>query len=166
MSEAGRMVELYNSVYEGDSAGEAWHGPSLKPLLKDVTAEQASGTSNLGTHSILQLVSHITYWEEIVLRRFNGEVVDAPLNTPEDWPGNHELNDAEWHAILGRLEKSHDAMQKAMSGCSDEKLRQGVPERNHDYYTLLHGIIDHCVYHSAQIALVKKAVRHNLLSKR
>lgn len=156
MSEAKRMAELYRSVYEGDKNGEAWHGRALKPLLKGVTAEQASAVSRPGEHSILQLVLHIAYWEEIVLRRFNGEVVDAPLNTREDWPAPRKLSNAEWQAALIRLEKAHARMQEAIAGASHEKLQQMVPERDHDHYTLLHGIIHHCVYHSGQIAAVKK----------
>ena len=154
------MAALYRGVYEGDANGEAWHGPALKPLLKDVTLEMASRTPNDRTHSILQLVLHIAYWEEVVLRRFNGEIVDAPLNSPDDWPSNRKLSDSEWKAALARLEKSHDAMQKAIEACPDEKLSQIVPKRDHNFYTLLHGIIDHCVYHVGQIALVKKAVQN------
>jgi len=156
MTEAKRMAELYRSVYEGDNNGEAWHGRALKPLLRGVTAEQASGFPRAGEHSIVQLVLHIAYWEEIVLRRFQGEVVDAPLNTPDDWPANRRLSHAEWQATLTRLDKAHAAMHEAMAGASDEKLKQMVPKRDHDNYTLLHGIIHHCVYHSGQIASVKK----------
>lgn len=152
------MAELYRSVYEGDTAGEAWHGLSLKPLLKDVSPEQALRTAAPSMHSILQLVSHIAYWEEIVLRRFNGEVVNALLNTPEDWPASRMLTDAQWGATLTRLEKSHHALRNAMELCPDDKLNLKVPEREHTNYVLLHGIIDHCVYHTAQIALVKKAL--------
>jgi uncharacterized damage-inducible protein DinB len=53
MTEAKRMAELYRSVYEGDDKGEAWHGPALKPLLKDITAEQASRSPKRGAQSIL-----------------------------------------------------------------------------------------------------------------
>jgi len=156
MTEAKRMAELYRSVYEGDNNGEAWHGRALKPLLRGVTAEQASGVPRAGEHSIVQLVLHIAYWEEIVVRRFQGEVVDAPLNTQDDWPTNRKLSNAEWQAILSRLDKAHATMREAIAGASDEKLKQMVPQRDHDYYTLLHGIIHHCVYHSGQIASVKK----------
>ena len=158
MSETKRIAELYRSVYEGDKNGEAWHGVALKPLLKDVTAEQASRVPKPGTHSILQLVLHIAYWEEVVLRRFNGEVVDAPLNTPEDWPSNRKLSDAEWQAVLTRLEKSHTALRKAIASSSDDKLGQMVPKRDHDHYTLLHGIVHHGIYHGGQIAAVKKTL--------
>lgn len=157
MNEAKRMATLYRGVYEGDENGEAWHGPALKPLLKGVSAEQAGRVPKIGTHSILQLVLHITYWEEVVLRRFNGEVVDAPLNTPDDWPENRKLTEADWKATLARLEKSHMALRQAMENCPEEKLSRRVTNRDQDNYTLLHGIIDHCVYHGGQIGLVKKA---------
>jgi len=151
------MAQLYRNVYEGDSNGEAWHGPALKPLLKDVTAEQASRTPIMGRHSILQLVLHIAYWEEIELRRFLGETVNAPLNTPDDWPTNRKVTEKEWQDLVARLQASHTALRKAIERSTDEQLKQQVPGRNHDKYTLLHGTIDHCVYHTAQIALLKKA---------
>lgn len=157
MSEVTRIAQLYSSVYEGDNKGEAWHGPALKPLLKDVSAEHASRAPSVGKHSILQLVLHIAYWEEIELRRFLGETVTAPLNTPEDWPSNRKVTDAEWQAALSRLEASHTALRKAIERSKDEQLKQQVPGRNHDNYTLLQGTIDHCVYHTAQIALLKKS---------
>ena len=158
MNEGKRMAALFRSVYTGDERGEAWHGPALKTLLKDVTPKQASTSPKSGSHSILQLVQHITYWEEIVLRRFHGEIVNAPLNSPDDWPTNRKVNEAEWKAALARLERSHNELLKAIEGCSDETLGKKVPERDYDNYILLHGIIDHCVYHTGQIALLKKAL--------
>jgi uncharacterized damage-inducible protein DinB len=157
MSEAARIAQLYRSVYEGDDNGEAWHGPALKPLLKDVSGEQASRAPVVGQHSILQLVLHIAYWEEIERRRFLGETVNAPLNTPDDWPSNRKVTEVEWQSVLARLQASHAALGKAIEAASDEQLKKQVPGRNHDNYTLLHGTIDHCVYHTAQIALLKKA---------
>lgn len=157
MSEVTRIAQLYRSVYEGDTNDEAWHGPALRPLLKDVSAEQASRAPSVGKHSILQLVLHIAYWEEIELRRFLGETVAAPLNTPEDWPSNRKVTDAEWQAALCRLEASHTTLRTAIERSKDEQLKQQLPGRNHDNYTLLHGTIDHCVYHTAQIALLKKS---------
>lgn len=88
------MAELYRSVYEGDDHGEAWHGPALKSLLKGITSGQASRSPQGKGHSILQLVLHMAYWEEIELRRFNGEVVDAPLklsSTLAEAAGSHSV---------------------------------------------------------------------------
>src|SRR5579872_1360241 len=118
MTESKRMAELYRSVYEGDEQGEAWHGPALKPLLRELTAEQASRDPKVGAHSILQLVLHIAYWEEVTLRRLTGEIVDAPLNSPDDWPKTRRLSVGEWQTVLARLERSHAALRKAIEGCS------------------------------------------------
>lgn len=155
MSETKRIAELYRSIYEGDENGEAWYGVAVKPMLKNITAEQASRSPQAG-HSILQLVLHIAYWEEVVLRRFKGEVVDAPLNTPDDWPANRKATPPEWQAALDRLEKSHRALYDAIKAGSDDVLPKQTPKRNHDNYTLLHGIMHHAIYHAGQIASVKK----------
>src|SRR6266478_3391694 len=112
MSEGKRIAELFRNVYEGDAKGESWHGAALKPLLKGVTAEQACRNPETGRHSILQLVWHIAYWDEIDLRRFNGEVVDAPLNNPDDWLPNRRVSEGEWQAALTRLSNAHFAFQK------------------------------------------------------
>ncbi|MBV9072715.1 MAG: DinB family protein [Acidobacteria bacterium] len=158
MSEGQRMAELYRSIYEGDRQGEAWHGPALKPLLKNVTADQAAQPPKVGSHSILQLVLHMAYWEEVMLRRFNGEDVIAPLNSPDDWPSNRKVTAEEWQAALRRLDSSHHAMRAAIANCPDEKLDQIVPGKNHNFYAVLHGIIHHCVYHSAQAAILKRSL--------
>lgn len=157
MTECQRMAELYRSVYEGDN-GEAWHGPALLPLLQNVTAEQASLTPVPGVHSILQLVLHLGYWEEVVLRRFSGELANAALNDENDWPRNRPVSAEEWKAALLRLDRSHNALQTAIESGVDDRLNEKVVGRDYSLYTLLHGIIDHCVYHSAQIALLKKAI--------
>jgi len=157
MSECKRMAELYRSVYEGEK-GEAWHGPALLPLLKDVTAEQASLTPVAGAHSIIQLVWHLAYWEEIVLRRFSGELANAALNDENDWPQNRRVSADGWQSALLRLDRSHKALQNAIAGCADVRLEEKVIGRDYSLYILLHGTVDHCVYHSAQIALLKKAL--------
>jgi uncharacterized damage-inducible protein DinB len=154
------MAELYRSVYEGDN-GEAWHGPALLPLLEDVTAEQASRTPVPSAHSIIQLVWHLAYWEEVVLRRFSGELANAALNDENDWPRNRTSSEEEWKAALQRLDHSHKALQSAIASCADARLEEKVVGRDYSLYTLLHGTIDHCVYHSAQISLLKKALRAN-----
>ena len=158
MSEGKRIAELFRSVYEGDEKGEAWHGAALKPLLKGITAEQACRNPETGRHSILQLVWHIAYWNEVDLRRFNGEIVHAPLNSPDDWLLNRKVSEREWQAAaLKRLENSYVAFHRAIEESSDDKLAKRVPGKDYDNYVLLHGIIHHCVYHTAQIALLKKS---------
>jgi uncharacterized damage-inducible protein DinB len=156
MTEQQRMTALYRSVYQGDAKGEAWHGPALKPLLKDVTNEAASETPWPEAHSIFQFVMHIAYWEEVAARRLSGEIVEAPINSPDDWPPNRKLTVSEWDKALQRLQRSHENLAQVMERFPAGKLEQLVPGRDHTNYILLHGMINHCVYHTAQIALLKK----------
>jgi|SRR5579864_191196 len=161
MSEAKRMAELHRSVYEGDATGEAWHGAALKPLLKDVAAHEASRNTGASRHTILQLVLHVAYWEEVFLRRLNGEKVDAPLNSPDDWPPNRKLTEAEWHDALARLDNAHRSLGDAIANFSEAKLQEKMPGKEYDNYSVIHGLIHHVVYHTAQIVLLKKASRRD-----
>ncbi len=49
---------------------------------------------------------------------------------------------------MSELEKRED----------DKFLDTIVPGRNYSYYTLLHGIVNHDLYHAGQIALIKKGL--------
>jgi hypothetical protein len=47
-----------------------------------------------------------------------------------------------------------------VQACPDSRLAERVPGKEPDYYTLyymLHGIVQHELYHAGQIALLKKA---------
>lgn len=161
MTEAKRIAGLLDSVYLGDANGEAWHGAALKPLLKDVTAHEATRNVGLSRHTILQMVEHIAYWEEVFARRLKGEIVDAPLNSPEDWPENRKLSEAEWQSLLARLDRAHSGLRDVIASCSEAMLGKNMPSKSYDNYTVVQGLIHHVVYHTAQIVLLKKASRRD-----
>jgi uncharacterized damage-inducible protein DinB len=37
-------------------------------------------------------------------------------------------------------------------------LNENIPDKNYTFYTILHGLIQHDIYHAGQIALIKKAL--------
>jgi uncharacterized damage-inducible protein DinB len=45
---------------------------------------------------------------------------------------------------------------------TDDFLKDNVPGTEYDYYTLLHGIIHHDLYHTGQIAAFKKMIDRKL----
>jgi hypothetical protein len=47
-------------------------------------------------------------------------------------------------------------MVKAIEKFPIERLTDTVPGRSYDFHQLFHGIVDHCIYHAGQIALLKK----------
>jgi len=150
MTEIQRIADQLRRAYEG----EAWHGPSLRELLSSVTAAQAARRPLPGAHTIWELVLHIAAWESIVRRRLGGEAVEA---TPEqDWPPVRDTSDAAWKKTLEELARSHLALRESVAALSDDQLRQKVAGQNYSIYGMLHGLIQHDLYHAGQIALLKK----------
>ena len=152
MSEIRRIKSQLRRAFEG----EAWHGPSVLELLKDVTAEQAAAHPIGGAHSIWELALHIATWERFVRRR----IVEATALEPtddENFPTVHDTSDAAWHAAVEEIRQNHAALLETVGGLDDEKLPEIVSGKPYSVYFMLHGVIQHNLYHAGQIALLKKA---------
>jgi uncharacterized damage-inducible protein DinB len=145
--ELKHLIKMLQHTYEKN----AWHGPAVKEVLENVTAKDALKRLP-DSHSIIELVAHMTAWRTFVVKKLQGVVeykVTDEMNfpTPEDWSKTLEELDASQSRLLDAL-KSFDS----------SKLYDPVPHGsyNYNFYTLLHGIIQHDLYHAGQIALIKK----------
>jgi hypothetical protein len=79
------------------------------------------------------------------------------INSPEDWPTEYEISESSWQKALHDLgEFNQSALLAGLATMQDAKLDEPVPGKKFKWYALLHGIIHHDIYHSAQIALLKK----------
>ena len=65
-----------------------------------------------------------------------------------------------WKEAIDNFKQSQQALVEAVKNFSDPRLTELVPSKTHKYtyYTLLHGIIQHDVYHLGQIAYIKKSL--------
>jgi uncharacterized damage-inducible protein DinB len=153
MTETHRINGQLKRAYEG----EAWHGPSLRELLDGVTAEQAAAKPIPKAHSIWELVNHIVAWEQIVRRRLEGE---ALVEIPDEmnFPPITDASDAAWQSALRSLEAGNKALRDGIKRIIDAKLEWTVPGTSYSNYFMLHGVIQHDLYHAGQIALLKKAL--------
>ena len=94
-------------------------------------------------------------WKNVVHRRLGGDpATEVP---PEmDFPPVTDTGAAAWRATLDRLSEAQARLQQALRGIRDGQLdeppAQGVSTR----YRLLHGVIQHDLYHAGQIAILKK----------
>ena len=162
MSESTRIAGLLHDIFHGEllehQPGEAWHGPALLGMVQDLPADQALKKPVAGGHSIWELVVHIANWNEITVRRLNGEAVEGLIDTEADWPRRTGDNEADWKKDVARLNRSYEQLHAAIAGAADEKLAARAVNRKFSNYVMLHGIIHHIVYHSGQIALLRKAL--------
>jgi uncharacterized damage-inducible protein DinB len=158
-SESLRLIDQFKRAHDGDP----WHGSPVKTILRGVTHEQAARRPPGDTHSIWELVLHMTGWRDEVARRANGQPAGEP--PAGDWPDAGEPTAARWQAALAALDASHEDLVAVVRDMSDERLLQPTNDpRNRplgtgvSYYELLHGIVQHDAYHAGQIAIVKKVL--------
>jgi len=153
-----RIIDLLNTSYEGE---EAWHGPSLVEVLRGVTPEMAGKRITPNTHSVAELVFHMTSWRIFCVKKMQGDA-EFDIKTPEKNFGSFQvIDDFEWEALQMELSLSQEELINELDKRDDDEfLEDIVPGRDYTYYDLLHGIINHDCYHSGQISLLKKALKY------
>src|SRR6185437_7128500 len=80
-TEVSRIADQLHRAYRGP----AWHGPSLKAILTEVTADRAALRPANGAHSIWEIVLHITAWMRIARERLTASEARV-VSDEEDWP--------------------------------------------------------------------------------
>jgi uncharacterized damage-inducible protein DinB len=153
MTEMERVLDQHHRSWDGD----AWHGPSLREVLRDISASQASARPLAGAHTIAEIVQHLSYWRWAAIERVNGVLVSPEHD--EQWPPMRDNSEAAWQEALALLESRHQALMHTLRNLSDEQLAQPIAGRNYNLYVQLHGNLQHDIYHIGQIALLKRAVR-------
>jgi len=152
MAEVERIVDQLKRAYEG----KAWHGPAVREVLAGVTAEKSARRPLGNAHNIWELVVHIGVWEAFARRRLEGEVItDVPPE--QDWPPVTVTDEAAWERTLAQLEERHMKLRKAIAALPEARLSETVQGMGYSVYYMLHGVVQHDLYHAGQIALLKKA---------
>ena len=150
-TETGRIADQLERAFNGD----AWHGPPLRTLLDDVDAVTAAAHPAPGAHSIWELTVHAAFWLTVVRRRLAGEIVGES----GDWQAVGDTSPSRWTETLGALDESHQQLLAAVRALSDVDLEQVVPSMGYTNYVMLHGVVQHNLYHAGQIALLLRASR-------
>jgi len=157
-SECLRISAQLRSVLDGD----AWHGPSLLALLNEISPEQANARALSAAHSIWELTLHIEVWLRHALAAMQGRPIPPfvdDMPPEENWPLVKESSAAAWQAAKEKLLQTESKLASEIQEFGDERLREAVPGRNYDFERLLRGSVQHCVYHSGQIAILMKAIQ-------
>ena len=151
MSETANIVDQLKRAFEGN----AWHGPALNELLAGVSAEQAAARPLSRAHTIWEIVRHIITWETVVCKRLKGERVDKP--DEGDWGDVADTSAAAWDTTLASLRRTQEALVEQAAALTDATLQETAVGTDYSVYFMLHGVIQHNLYHGGQIALLKQA---------
>jgi uncharacterized damage-inducible protein DinB len=150
-SESIRIADQLRRAFEGD----AWHGPALLELLKDVNAATAAARPMPDAHNIWELVLHVAVWDRATLRRLAGE------RTQPTGLDNFPLvpapaGERAWNKAVSDLRRTHQTLVKTVAALPEPRLWERVPGKRYNFYHLLHGVAQHELYHAGQIAILKK----------
>ena len=152
MSEKKRTLELLDRAYRA----KAWHGPALLETLAGVSPAMAAKRVVKDAHTIWELVDHLGSWNAIVAMRLAGGKPQVPpeLNFPKTPPPTP----AAWKKTLARLAASQRKFRAAVAKFPEQQLgriRQGTKT---SWNVLIHGQIQHQLYHAGQIAMLRRGM--------
>ena len=72
----------------------------------------------------------------------------------EEWPQRTDFSEDAWVDSIQLLESVHDRFVEAIRGLRARRWPE--PWLSTSYYQFIHGMLHHLVYHTAQIAILKK----------
>ena len=160
MDEIARIADQLRRVWEGDP----WYGPNVVDVLRGVSPAQAAHRPIPQAHTIWEIALHLTSWNREVLRRLKTGVCHEPVDgdwpaqpepSPENWRWTTEMLEASLSNLIAEVERFPAArLGETLGEARERPLGSGV-----SFYVLLHGIVQHNVAHTAQMSLLKKAVR-------
>ncbi|MFM8848959.1 MAG: DinB family protein [Cytophagales bacterium] len=129
--------------------GHAWHGPSVINTIGAVKEEQAQNRFG-DSHSIIELVEHMTAWRTFVTQRLLGNK-EYKVSKEQNFP-----LDGSWKKSTLLLVESQQQLVAALRLFPEERLSETVDGMGYSYRVMINGIIHHDLYHTGQIVLLKK----------
>lgn len=140
--------------------GEPWFGRSVYELLGEVETSYAY-EKPFGSHSLIELLYHMLTWAEFTLKRIERDQVnDMKAFEKLDWreidPMVHD-----WDEALAAFIATHQQIVAILKTKDDSFLDEKVDFRDYNFRFLLNGLIQHNIYHSGQVAFLKKQLTGN-----
>jgi uncharacterized damage-inducible protein DinB len=108
-----------------------------------------------GAHTVAELLVHIAHWKDVVRRRLEGDALPDANDT--DWPPL-EAN-ATLRELRRRLEEAHGKLANCVAALDEAGLDAQVAGNRISREEIVHGILQHDVYHTGQLSLLVKALR-------
>ena len=102
---------------------------------------------------------------EVLAANIDLLVVVAASPPAPDWFVVDRGTPAQWRDALIALDGAHDRLVTAVRRSADADLDEQVPAMAWTNYVMLHGVVQHNLYHAGQIALLMRAASVASVSK-
>ena len=144
-------------------SGDPRYGNPVFQVIEQVGFEAAFEKPDHAAHNIAEIVLHMLSWTEEVIDRMNGLSAQTPSSG--DWPHHGEPSEQKWQTYVNDLKLVNVNLIGIIQKFSEEQWGEAInDERNRElgtgvtYEELISGLIQHHIYHSAQIALLNRII--------
>jgi len=147
-----RLVRSQEEILKGGN----WLGNDFRSLIDDLTEEEAFEKPLPELHSTAELISHLLVWRQAGLQRFRGGTPTLRMESPENWKDNETLRkEGGWQRLRNDFYSSAAEMAELLNEKDDSFLEQTLPD-GHTFLQIAEGLVQHDIYHLAQIAITLK----------
>jgi len=149
-----QLVALHiTEVFEGGN----WSDVNIKDTLQDVSWKEATTVTKASYNTIAALLHHISFYNEVVLKRISG--INPRIDEINGFDVPAIKNEFDWEDLKERSIYSANQLAEAVIKFPEDRLFELTITGHSTYYKMLHGVAEHAHYHLGQIVLLKKLIR-------
>jgi len=143
-----------------------WHGaPAVDRVLVGVNPLVAVWRPYPGADAIRDIALHITYFENAVANKLSG--ADHPVGfdlRKRGWPvACDAIDHKQWMSERHYMKATRERLAEAVKSFDPRKLDQVASEKSGmTVMEYIHGIVDHTLYHTAQLQMLKTLAKQAL----
>jgi len=143
-----------------------WHGaPAALRVLVGVSPQMAVWRPYPGANAIRDIALHITFFENAVANRLSGANLPVEFDLRKrGWPVVCDaVDDRQWRSERRFITATHERLADAVRSFDPRKLDQVASEKTGMMaMEFIHGIVDHTLYHTAELKLLKTLAKRAL----
>ncbi len=151
VKQVSEIVSQFVTTYEG----KPWYGSSITKILNDVTERVALWQPTENAHAIAQLVWHMTYWRQALIKKLEGDLdYKSSMESEDNWSRPEKISSLGWSKILEQFQESQEKVVELLKEQDDSFLEKPYYKAV-TYREIITGILQHDIYHLGQIAYIK-----------
>ncbi|MEM6516655.1 MAG: DUF1572 domain-containing protein [Bacteroidota bacterium] len=140
---------LYNVYFGGN-----WTSVNYKQVLSEIDWKQATKKTK-DQNTIAELVFHTNYFIAGVSQVLKGGKLE--IRDKFSFDGPEISSEKDWTALIEKSLEDARVFSELIERLPESKLMEPfVEEKYGNYFSNIHGIIEHCHYHLGQIVLLRK----------
>lgn len=155
------IAEKLQTSLQSILAHDPWYGPATYDIIDQISFETAYEKPPGAVHAIAGIVLHMLGWTQEVTQRMGGQTAGEPAGG--DWPDPGTPDEQRWQQLIADFKLANVTLAGVIQHFADDRWNAPINDERIqeigtgvNYQALVEGLIQHHVYHSGQLALMKR----------